>query len=794
VSRNLSILNSNRRTGSFTAGFLVGAISFGLAHGLTLLSGLESPSYVLIFVAYLLAGSTLAICSTESFRGALTLRVDAVAQVQRAFFCATAAYVLFLVPTLWLVPEFPLRWLALFFALEILLDWLAWRLPLKDSAPTLAASRAFRLATYLDSNPQAPFVIAGLVLLTFTPILLMAGQNTAAERIATWAFVFFVASVGVSLINFISWPDRLRQVLRQFPQTLVFIVFFSSLAFAFALSNSEHTKPEMTYLVDVHPSYVASRISEGDMIFSDSPSLRLWTIPNLSTHLDLRPDNRGPAVWDDLINALKDVHRVFWVSVPNDSSDTQQLVSTFLKSNGCLDDLPGLPLPVRLYELRKPLIHPRVLPPRLVSQTEDDFDPADVDLGSIRMTGFRFESTVCSHDAVAVAIRWKVNSTAEPLKVSLMLADAQDRLIQTQDFFIDDPSGNHTDHWTADKISSTYNTLVVPSGTPPGKYKVSAAVYKANDVQRLSVVSAQGVAKVYADFVTLGQVLVYRAEDLSADPYKTVDELGLDPARVLMREGLMLDSYKVSSGQVLTGEDLAVVARWNSLLDTSPPYDVLIRLQRDGIAFAQASGPPVDGTYPTDQWRAGEWVLDRRDLRVPPDAQGGPARLEIGLEGGKLLYVADINVVAPPHTFKIPPMRYSEPAALASVAELIGYDLDQAQVSAHDQVGLTLYWRAIASPVIDKNYKVFVQLLASDGHLIAQSDRVPADGARPTRGWVNGEIVADSYQLEIKDSEYRGDAQVIVGIYNPVTLVRVPLLDSSNDFIKLRTPIHISAR
>ncbi len=99
----------------------------------------------------------------------------------------------------------------------------------------------------------------------------------------------------------------------------------------------------------------------------------------------------------------------------------------------------------------------------------------------------------------------------------------------------------------------------------------------------------------------------------------------------------------------------------------------------------------------------------------------------------------------------------------------------------------------MASPWIDRNYVVFAQLLAADGHLIAQSDSAPAGGQRPTRGWVNGEIISDRHSLEFVDKTYRGDATLIVGMYDPATLARVAVADSANNFVTLTTHVQIVA-
>jgi hypothetical protein len=89
---------------------------------------------------------------------------------------------------------------------------------------------------------------------------------------------------------------------------------------------------------------------------------------------------------------------------------------------------------------------------------------------------------------------------------------------------------------------------------------------------------------------------------------------------------------------------------------------------------------------------------------------------------------------------------------------------------------------------------VFAQLLATDGHLIAQSDSMPAEGQRPTRGWVNGEIVADRHELNLTDKAYQGNATLIVGIYDSASFARVPVKGSPDNFVMLPTAVQVIAR
>ena len=768
-------------TRASVCGFVLGTCALFLAQLLDAI-GAGFPDVLSFPPVYLFAGLAGAAGSLPAFRARLTQQTDSSAMVRRSLFASTATFVPFLAATLLTAPEISARPLIFFYAFFILLDWLIARLLIRFAAP-----RPSRMAAYLDSAPHAPFVVAGLVLLALVPLALTTNQQAAAARIANWSYGFLALGVAIALLRFIPIPNRARSW-KHLSQVAIGIMIVASFVAGYAFGKVGLTTAESIYIRDLNPNYLDERVTRDDFVISDSPQLDLGALPHIFPSLNLRPDQRGIALWDDLSRALEGKRRVFWVSVPQNSTDTQAILTTFLKANGCLDDVPNTTLPIRVYEMRTPLAPPRVLPPALVNRVANPFDSVQLDFGAIQITGVRFESRVCSHDAIAIAVRWQLDQpTQAPLKISLKIADARGRQIQTHDEFVQDAAQRSTDQWDPKSQVSGYYLVPIPFGTIPGDYALSVGVYSASTAQRLPIKNASG------DSAMLGKVQVYRPDNLTADPYKTIQDSGLLPAHVELRDGLMLDAYGVSGLSVIPGTNLRVTARWRALQDDLPAYPVRIRLSQGEWVIAEASGAPVDGTFPTDKWLMNEPVLDHWNLRLPPNSPGGKARLEIGIEGGKMLYVADIDVATITRTFQIPTVMHTVEATFANIGTLVGYDLERAQVSPNDTVNLTMYWRA-ASSAIDKDYAVFAQLLAADGHLIAQSDGIPSHGERPTRSWLTGEIVQDPRALNFSDLNYRGDAMLIVGLYDPATAARVPITGSKDSAFELPTHINVGAR
>ena len=122
-------------------------------------------------------------------------------------------------------------------------------------------------------------------------------------------------------------------------------------------------------------------------------------------------------------------------------------------------------------------------------------------------------------------------------------------------------------------------------------------------------------------------------------------------------------------------------------------------------------------------------------------------------------------------------------------AELAGYSLSGTEVTTAQPVPLTLYWQALeGSSTTD--YMVFTHLLAEDGHLVAQHDSPPANGARPIASWSPGESIVDPHSMAFQDTAYTGPATIVVGLYDLTTGERV-LTDMGSSHVVLAAAISV---
>ena len=103
-------------------------------------------------------------------------------------------------------------------------------------------------------------------------------------------------------------------------------------------------------------------------------------------------------------------------------------------------------------------------------------------------------------------------------------------------------------------------------------------------------------------------------------------------------------------------------------------------------------------------------------------------------------------------------------------ATLVGY-----RVEGTRHLRVTLYWRSAKKT--EKDATVFVHLADTVDRVIAQHDGTPVRGTYPTSAWQPGELVVDGYELEVDAAP--GTYSIIVGMYDPATLERLPASDAN---------------
>jgi 4-amino-4-deoxy-L-arabinose transferase-like glycosyltransferase len=406
--------------------------------------------------------------------------------------------------------------------------------------------------------------------------------------------------------------------------------------------------------------------------------------------------------------------------------------------------------------------------------------------GPLALTGAWLGQGAASDTAVAVALCWRLDDTATDVSASLVLRDPlTGEIVAQQDTPLLDGDGAPAGRWQPGDEVITYHVLPLSPGTPPLAFALALGVYEggAADVQLLEARDAAGAP--LGRLLPLGDVALAPPVGLRASLY------GVEGSPLLSRPtaavgGLRLLGFSAPPGPFRPGQTIRVRLTWqgaSGLGDVRPS----LALEVGGAPVAENADAPAQGRYPTDRWAAGERVTEVRDVRVPAEAVGA-AELVVRVNGERLAAIP-VEIGGATAEFAPPTAAVAADATFGDVIRLVGFDPPPETVDPAQPVPITLYWQALAGD-ISTGYTVFVHLLADDGRLIAQSDAVPAGGARPTNEWLAGEYVSDRHQLAWRETGYSGPVRLAVGLYDPLTGARLPTADG--DLFVLPTTLTVA--
>lgn len=96
--------------------------------------------------------------------------------------------------------------------------------------------------------------------------------------------------------------------------------------------------------------------------------------------------------------------------------------------------------------------------------------------------------------------------------------------------------------------------------------------------------------------------------------------------------------------------------------------------------------------------------------------------------------------------------------------ELIGFDVEPAELEAGKQATFTWYWKALETP--SKNWEVFIHFDAKDKPLRQGLDHHPVDGLFKTSLWKKGQIVKDVQTVTLREDFPTTEAIPYIGLYN----------------------------
>ena len=311
----------------------------------------------------------------------------------------------------------------------------------------------------------------------------------------------------------------------------------------------------------------------------------------------------------------------------------------------------------------------------------------------------------------------------------------------------------YSERWLPNEWVMRQYTLTLPAFTPPGTYQLHQIVYRGDE----------------SGMLDLGEFVVARPVHAPG-----ASALGVASREVAKWGDLMLQSVGLDQGTLKPCEQLQFTAVWRTA--SSLPDDYTLQVMFAG----QVSDSLLTQGLPTTQWLAGDVWRARYHIAVPCRALDGQAGLELALvdSAGRVMDapvgVGTVDIVAG-RMFKPPTMQHLLVADLGGQVRLLGYDIKAQTSTAKPQVELTLYWQATQE--MTKSWTVFTHVEGE--RLWGQHDSPPAAGLKPTDQWAANQVVADKHVISLDPATPSGKYRLVVGIYDPVSLDRLPAFDAN---------------
>jgi hypothetical protein len=246
---------------------------------------------------------------------------------------------------------------------------------------------------------------------------------------------------------------------------------------------------------------------------------------------------------------------------------------------------------------------------------------------SIELMQYRLDSDqLIPGEDQHLTLTWR---TSQPLtsqwNVRVRVYDPISQTVVTQ---VDNamPAGLKTTLWPVNRPLGDRYTLPIPDDLSSGVYQLDVRVYGDFPEHALAVRGQQQLA--------LAQL---EAQPWISDTAMTVAHpltatFGDRAGGAIELLGYGLRPASDTTPIVERGGGLRVRLYWRARVVPGASYHVFTHLlAADGRLVAQSDGIPVYGTFPTDQWQAGQYILDEHIIPIGSDVPPGRYWLKIGL-------------------------------------------------------------------------------------------------------------------------------------------------------------------
>jgi len=177
--------------------------------------------------------------------------------------------------------------------------------------------------------------------------------------------------------------------------------------------------------------------------------------------------------------------------------------------------------------------------------------------------------------------------------------------------------------WQAGQLVRDPHDFVVPAAVPDGLYHLVVGLYRATDGERLAVVAGPQRGR---DNLALTEVNILSREHDYLGPMVS------HPLQARFGESIVLIGYDLETQQAKPSEKLGLTLYWHALSPVDKSYTVFVHLlDADEVIQGWGDGLPGGGTLPTTSWLADEYLRDRHDIAIKPEAPSGEYLIEVGL-------------------------------------------------------------------------------------------------------------------------------------------------------------------
>ncbi len=284
-------------------------------------------------------------------------------------------------------------------------------------------------------------------------------------------------------------------------------------------------------------------------------------------------------------------------------------------------------------------------------------------------------------------------------------------------------------------------------------------------------------------------------------PVVAADFTPARPVNATFAGGMTLVGYDLAQGAALVpDEQLPLNLYFTTAAPIAADYTFFLQLvdAQDRILY-QYDGAPYAGRYPTRAWQPNQRFVDDYELTVtPPPTAATLATLILGFypfglpnqrlalfDGagapiGDRLILGQVRLLP-----QLPPIATSTNAIARWQAGIVLLDA-QVTTEGGQAAAVDVHLRWQTTTLLNRDYTVFVQLLNGAGELVGQYDGQPRNGLAPTATWLAGETIDDHYRVPFTAPWQ----QIIVGLYDPQSGVRLPLVAGSDgaDFVVIAPP------